>query len=827
MQCCNHRLNFSKLEIMNRTKRFFTLAGGLLLGYLGLNAQTARLQVIHNCADAAADTVDVWLNNSLLIDNFAFRTVWGFNNAPAGVPFDITICGKNSTDTTNEVIRFSGLQLTSGETYVAVANGIVSPSGYSPAPAFNLDLYTLGRETASNPANTDILVLHGSTDAPTVDIVAPGVGTPYTNVTLLNNVSYPQFSNYLELPTADYRLQVRTASGSDVVAEYLAPLQTLNLNGAALVAVASGFLNPAANSNGPAFGIWVAPDTTGPMIQLPSAPISTARAQIIHNCADAAAATVDIWLNDTLYADNLSFREATAWVDVPAGVTFDITICGPNSTDTTAEVVRFSYPGGVPANSKNTIIASGIVVAANYNPAPAFSLEIFSQGREVANNPSNTDVLVYHGATDAPTVDVVAPLTATLVDDISYSEYSSGYLELPTADYNLQIRTAPGVDIVAEYAAPLQTLGLGGQSITVLASGFLDSTINNNGPGFGLWVALPSGGSLVPLPSVAVSTTRAQVIHNCADAAAQFVDVWVNNDKVLDSFAFRTASGFVDLPAGTPFDVTICGPNSTDTTSEVARFTYTLTAGTKYILVASGIVNSANYNPAPNFSIEVFAGAREEATNAANTDVLVFHGSTDAPTVDVEEAFTGATLVNDASYADFSSTGYISLPTSNYNISVTDATGNTVVASYFAPLQVLNLQGQAITVLASGFLNPSSNNNGPGFGLWVALASGDSLIPLPLTTGITETDAVSNMVMFPNPAQNNVQIAYSLEAPVQQGMITLTDMSGRTVQQIDLGSLATGNYLQDVQLAGLEKGVYIVELLMDGKVSRQRLTIAN
>jgi hypothetical protein len=809
---------------MNRTKRFLSLLGGLLLGYLGLNAQTARLQVIHNCADAAADTVDVWLNNTLLIDNFVFRHAWGFEDAPAGVPFDITICGKNSTDTVNEVKRFPGLQLTNGETYVAVANGIVSATGYSPAPVFDLHLYILGREAATNPANTDILVLHGSTDAPTVDIVAPGVGTPYTNLTLLNNVSYPQFSNYLELPTADYRIQVRTAAGTDVVAEYAAPLQTLNLNGAALVAVASGFLNPAANSGGPAFGIWVALDTTGPMIQLPSAPISTARAQIIHNCADAAASIVDVWLNDTLYADDLSFREATAWVDVPAGVTFDITICGSGSTDTTAEVVRFNYPGGVPANSKNTIIASGIVVAANYNPAPPFSLEIFSQSREVANNPANTDVLVYHGATDAPTVDIVAPPSNTLVNDISYSDYASNYLELPTANYNLQVRTSSGTDVVAEYSAPLQALNLGGQSITVLASGFLDSTVNNNGPSFGLWVALAGGGNLVPLPSVPVSTTRAQLIHNCADAAAQYVDVWLNNDKVLDSFAFRTATEFGDLPAGVPFDVTICAPGSTDTTNEVARVTYTLTAGTKYILVASGIVSPTGYNPAPNFSIEVFAGAREEATNAANTDILVFHGATDAPTVDVEEAFAGTTLVNDAAYTNFA--GYVSLPTANYNISVTDATGNTVVNSYLADLANLQLQGQAITVLASGFLNPSNNSNGPGFGLWVALASGDSLVPLNVTTGISETDAVSNMVMFPNPAQNNVQIAYSLESPVQQGMITITDMSGRTVQNIDLGSLATGNYLQDVQLAGFEKGIYIVELMMDGKVSRQRLIIA-
>jgi Domain of unknown function (DUF4397)/Secretion system C-terminal sorting domain len=801
---------------MMRTKHFLSLAAGILLGSLTLKAQTARIQVIHNSADAAADTVDVWLNNTLLIDDFVFRTAFGFTNAPAGVPFDITVCGKNSVDTVNEVKRFSGLQLTAGEKYVIVANGIVSASGYSPAPAFNLDIYGLGRESASNPANTDVLVVHGSTDAPTVDIVAPGVGT------LLNNVSYPQFSNYLELPTADYNIQVRTASGTDVVAEYAAPLQTLNLNGAALVAVASGFLNPAANSNGPAFGIWVAPPTTGPLLQLPQVAVTTARAQIIHNCADAAAATVDIWLNDSLYANNLSFRQASSWIDVPAGVAFDITICGPNSTDTTAEVARFSYDS-LQGGSKYSIIASGIVVAANYNPAPAFSLEIFDQGREVANNPSNTDILVYHGSTDAPTVDIVAPFIATLVNDISYSEFAPAYLELPTANYNIQVRTATGSDVVAEYSAPLQTLGLAGQSITVVASGFLDSTVNNNGPAFGLWVAPATAGNLIPLPLVATTTTRAQIIHNCADAAAAVVDVWVNDDPAVVNFGFRTATEFVDLPAGTPFDVTICGPNSTDTTNEVARFTYTLSAASKYIIVASGIVNSANYNPAPGFTLEVFTGAREEATAATNTDVLVFHGSTDAPTVDVEEAFAGGTLVNDASYTNFA--GYLPLPTANYNVSVTDATGNTVVASYLAPLALLNLQGQAITVLASGFLNPLNNSNGPGFGLWVALASGDSLIPLDLTTSISEIDAVANMVMFPNPAQNNVQIAYSLETPVQQGMITLTDMSGRTVQNIDLGSLSVGNYIQNVQLAGLEKGVYIVELMMDGKVSRQRLVI--
>ena len=51
-------------------------------------------------------------------------------------------------------------------------------------------------------------------------------------------------------------------------------------------------------------------------------------------------------------------------------------------------------------------------------------------------------------------------------------------------------------------------------------------------------------------------TARMQVIHNSADKAAETVDVYLwNGDKnslvvKLDDFAFRTATPFVDVPAG-------------------------------------------------------------------------------------------------------------------------------------------------------------------------------------------------------------------------------------------------------------------------------------
>jgi len=56
-------------------------------------------------------------------------------------------------------------------------------------------------------------------------------------------------------------------------------------------------------------------------------------------------------------------------------------------------------------------------------------------GREAATEATNTDVLVHHGSTDAPTVDVFETLVpaGTLVDNAPYGAFA-GYLELGTAD---------------------------------------------------------------------------------------------------------------------------------------------------------------------------------------------------------------------------------------------------------------------------------------------------------------------------------------------------------------------------------------------------------
>tara|TARA_B100000965_G_scaffold397319_1_gene413684 strand:+ start:1079 stop:1849 length:771 start_codon:yes stop_codon:yes gene_type:complete len=223
---------------------------------------------------------------------------------------------------------------------------------------------------------------------------------------------------------------------------------------------------------------------------------------------------------------------------------------------------------------------------------------------------------------------------------------------------------------------------------------------------------------------------RVQVIHNSADLAAKSVDIYLNSSLLLDNFNFRNSSPFVEVPAGEEITISVAPSTSMSASQAIVSYNYTLEKNKKYILVANGHISPSGYIPLKNFSVEVYGLGRENANNASNTDLLVFHGSTDAPTVDVVETGVGAgTIVNNASYKDF--TNYLELATANYTLEVRDETGQTTVATYQAPLSSLNLMGGAGVVVASGFLNPSNNSNGEAFGLFVALPAGGELVALP------------------------------------------------------------------------------------------------
>jgi len=457
----------------------------------------------------------------------------------------------------------------------------------------------------------------------------------------------------------------------------------------------------------------------------------TARVQVIHNSADAAAEVVDVWLNDTKLLDDFTFRTASPFIDAPAGEEFTIAIKGSDSQDPENPIWAQNYT--LTEGNTYILVAEGIVSPSGYDPATPFDIAVYDMGRESASASGDTDILVHHGSTDAPTVDVVEVGVgySTVVDDISYGEFD-GYLELPTSDDYLLNLFEPQFGTFATYEAPLSSLGLGGAAITVVASGFLNPKNNSNGEEFGLWVALASGGDLVEL-SLIPPTPMAnfQVIHNSADAEAAMVDVWLDDFLAFDNLPFRFATPQFGVKAGKEFTISITDPNSHDANDPIWSNTYILEEDNLYIMVAEGIVSSSGYDPIVPFDLAVYDMARVYSNLPDKTDILVHHGSTDAPTVDIYEVGIGAGLiVDDLMYGDYA--GYLELEAKDYILEIRDETGTNTVARYEAPLETYDINGIALTILASGFLNPENNSNGSAFGLWVALPSGGPLLELPV-----------------------------------------------------------------------------------------------
>jgi hypothetical protein len=225
---------------------------------------TAPVQIIHNAADPAASEVDIYLNGALALDNFAFRTATPYLELPANQDVSIAVAGAASTSVDDALATFTA-NFKAGSGYTVIANGVLDPSAFAANPdgastAFNLWVRE-GALANSTTTSSDIsfIGVHGSTDAPTVDVIARDVAT------LLDNVSYGAVSNYVTVPAGSYILDIALGDAPEVVVvSYSADLSTLG--GGSAVVFASGFLDPSAGPEGSeAFGLYytLADGTTG------------------------------------------------------------------------------------------------------------------------------------------------------------------------------------------------------------------------------------------------------------------------------------------------------------------------------------------------------------------------------------------------------------------------------------------------------------------------------------------------------------------------------------------------------------------------------------
>ncbi|MBT8380046.1 MAG: DUF4397 domain-containing protein [Ignavibacteria bacterium] len=292
--------------------------------------------------------------------------------------------------------------------------------------------------------------------------------------------------------------------------------------------------------------------------------------------------------------------------------------------------------------------------------------------------------------------------TATLIADYPSGETDIDGLAVSDDGFAYLVIDQPGDIFVWDF--------VGGVYATPFANPWTTSEIFSGGA----WIYEAGGG-----------TARVQVIHNSADLLANEVDVYIDGALALDNFAFRTATPYIDLPAGVVVNIGVAPGNSGSVNDTLKNFPVTLTANETYVVFANGVLDTSLYAANPDgrntsFTLFVKDMARETGLGS-DVDFFVLHGSTDAPTVDVKAREAGnVTLVDDAAYSDI--TPYIQVPPADYTLDLYLSDGVTLVESFIAPLS--GLGGGAAAVFASGFLDPSGNQNGAAFGIFAALPDG-------------------------------------------------------------------------------------------------------
>jgi hypothetical protein len=247
------------MEMSIFTKR---LSGVLLLTLLlALTAMAGtsgltRVQFIHNSGDIDARPIDLYVGDSLYVDQFTFRTATKFLDVPDG---NIKIRLTHPTNKDSLVAEVD-LTLTNGNTYVCIIDGIlkINLGKYAnPDPTnrnIQISVFAVPnvRETASNTAKVEFFVNNGNTDGPIggLDFFTVGSATPF-----IDNLGYSQSTTgYTSVDPGKYTYDVKEGNdNTKLIGSYEGDFTAAA--GKSAVVLASGFVNPAANQGSQKLGL--------------------------------------------------------------------------------------------------------------------------------------------------------------------------------------------------------------------------------------------------------------------------------------------------------------------------------------------------------------------------------------------------------------------------------------------------------------------------------------------------------------------------------------------------------------------------------------------
>jgi hypothetical protein len=181
----------------------------------------AQLRAFHASPDAP--NVDILVDNAIAASNVAYPTAVGFVGVPSGAR-NVKV---NATGTATTVIDVTPT-LAAGKAYTAYAVGFLASISA---------LLVEDNLSAPTAGNAKIRVIHGSPDAPNVDILA-------NNNKVLSNVPFKTASDYLVVPAGAYNFKVNVAGTANTATQADVTLAA----GKVYTAIAVGSVSPTAKN---------------------------------------------------------------------------------------------------------------------------------------------------------------------------------------------------------------------------------------------------------------------------------------------------------------------------------------------------------------------------------------------------------------------------------------------------------------------------------------------------------------------------------------------------------------------------------------------------
>ncbi len=369
-------------------------------------------------------------------------------------------------------------------------------------------------------------------------------------------------------------------------------------------------------------------------------PPAPALVQILNLSHDATAPTVDVFQGGELLLDDLAYATGTDFFPVPVDTAFPLEIKPNDGGVGLGGSFTVDLPADILTEGSSTIVVvTGSLARDDAGTPREFGVEVITDVTTVSDDADLLDLIVYHGASDAPLVDVALDNDrANLVADaLDYKEYVEVQID-PSA---FTFGTTGLIDVFLDeddtFFAGVQTpdlSGLAGRGAFVAAIG---SVANGD---FEV-VAFPAGISSDGMPTVHAgisldASARLQLIHNSADAAVATIDVYADpgglGARLVDDFGFRDGTPYLSMPSRIDLALDVVAGGDADNSSPIADgLSLTLAPGSTTVAIATGVVGGSG-----NQAFELVTADGKETIETMFSDqsfALIGNGVPGTPTI--------------------------------------------------------------------------------------------------------------------------------------------------------------------------------------------------